>query len=249
MENWSNLSRLITLERETYHRQVQHAQQMIEFAMANNKKEISVLLKEGANPNCFEDMLTPLIACIDNNNYDLAVYLLNAGATISYRPAENDAFWHSLKTKSHDFLELFVNRRCILSLQFETNMTPLIFATNHSDVRSVEILLKHFNIKVNERDGAGNTALHYNVSKQSMTSEDLEIGKMLIAAGADTNATNLEGQKPEDMAADFAAKSMIMAGKLDNELTVNEVKPEEENIIELEKELGISKTPSKRIKI
>lgn len=249
MENWSNLSKLITLERENHHRQEVYAQQMIEFAMQNNKAEISKLLKNGATPNCSEDMLTPLIVCIDNDNFDLANYLLTAGATISYRPKENDALWHALKTKSHRFLELFVRKGCILLHNYEKAETPLIFATHGSDVKSVEILLSHYNIKVNERDGHGNTALHYNVSKQSMSSEDLEIGKMLIAAGADTNATNLEGKKPEDMTLDYAARTMIMAGKLDNDLVVNDDVPELEKDLELDKDLGISKTPSRKLKI
>lgn len=249
MENWNNLSKLITLERQNYQRQQLDGQQMIEFAIEGNKKEITKLLKQGANPNCFEETLTPLIACIENNHYDLAIYLLNAGASISYRPKETDALWVALKNKAHEFLDLFVHRRCLLTLQYETNETPLIFATKNSDVRAVEILLSHHNIKVNERDGVGNTALHYNVAKQSMSAEDLDIGKMLIAAGADINGTNLEGKTPEDLAEDFAARSMITAGKLDKELPVNEPTPISEEENEMDKDLNIAKTANKKMKI
>lgn len=250
MENWSNLSKLITLERENHHREQLLSQQMIEFSMHNNKAEIAKLLKQGANPNCHEDIFTPLIVCIDNNHYDLAVYLLNAGATISYRPKGNDAFWHAIKNKSHDFLEMFINRRCVLSLHPEKNEPALIFCTKASDSKSVEILLKHYNIKVNERDGNGSTALHHNVSKPSMNDEDIEIGKMLLAAGADTNATNLDGKTAEDMVGDYAARSLLMAGKLDKDLAVNEEpEPISEAEIELDKDLGISHTPSRKLKI
>lgn len=124
-----------------------------------------------------------------------------------------------------------------------TNNTALIFATKQSDVKSVELLLRHYNIKVNERDGLGNTALHYNMYKESLSSEDMEIGKMLLAAGADTNATNLDGLKPEDMIRDYAAKSVLLSGKLENTLPIHD---DPEPVIE---NPNVTKTANKRIKI
>ena len=101
-------------------------------------------------------------------------------------------------------------------------LKKLIYATQQSDLDSVEILLNHYRIKVNERDGSGNTALHYNVSKTEPTDEDIKIGQLLIAAGADINSRNLDGQTPEDMAKDFASKSMLMNASLEAELPLNE---------------------------
>ena len=82
--------------------------------------------------------------------------------------------------------------------------------------------MNHYRIKVNERDGSGNTALHYNVSKTEPTDEDIKIGQLLIAAGSDINSRNLDGQTPEDMAKDFASKSMLMNASLEAELPLNE---------------------------
>jgi ankyrin repeat protein len=250
MENWNNLNNMISLERNNYNRQQLYAQQMIELSINNNKEEIIKLFKKGATPNCYADLLTPLMACIDNGHYDLAKYLLNAGAMISYRnnPHDLDAFLYALKAKDKRFLELFVSKRCVLSYN-EENEPALIFSTKISDATAVEILLSHYAIKVNERDGLGNTALHYNISKQSMTQDDIDIGKMLIAAGADTNATNLEGKKPEDLIADFAARAMLLDNKLDVTLPINEDVKENENDLIVDKELGISKTHTKKLKI
>ena len=54
------------------------------------------------------------------------------------------------------------------------------------------------------------------------TDEDIKIGQLLIAAGADINSRNLDGQTPEDMAKDFASKSMLMNASLEAELPLNE---------------------------
>ena len=248
MENWTNLNRMLTLERKSAHQEKLFAQQMIEACMKGEKNVIIALLKQGALANCYEDMLTPLIACIDNDQYSLAVYLVNIGATISYRPDPKnlDAFWHALKNKKYDFLEFFVRERCLLTWE-DGKQPPLIFATLEGDVKSVEILLKHRAIKVNERDGFGKTALHYNVSKESPTDDDIEIGRMLIAAGADTNIRDMDQKTPEDLAQDFSTKSMLMASKLERDLPVHE-----EPIVEpdpLQEDNGVKKTKQNKIKI
>lgn len=258
MENWNNLGKLITLEREHAMYQKELSQEMIEACIIDDKAKVSSLLKQGITPNCYEDLLTPLIACINNDNFELANYLLNAGASISYKPnlETDNAFWHSLKNKYHDFLDMFIKRRCILSHDTETNQPPLIFATIKSDREAVEILLSHKKVKVNERDGNGNTALHYNLSKSEMTPDDHEIGRMLIAAGADTNATNLEGKRPEELILDENANATILASRLQNELPINEPQPEvnlEEDLTfdieEPENKPSVAKTRNNKMKI
>lgn len=269
MENWNNLSHFITEQRNDQERMQERVQIMVEAALKGDKITITNLLKQGVPPNCYEntDNLTPLIACIKSEQLELARYLLKVGATVSYRPQGTDALWEALRSNAHNFLELFVSVRCKLTLENDvlkeqpiimgedgttieiepkTNNTALIFATKASDEKAVEILLRHPYIKVNERDGLGNTALHYNVSKESMSQEDINIGKMLLAAGADSNATNLEDQTPEDMALDFAARSMLLAGKLENTLPVKEEQPEPELDFD---NPSVTQTPSKRMKI
>lgn len=234
MENWSNLSLYLNKSNENQKRVQLLSRQLIEACLQNDKELIKKSLKSGAPVNTHDEHLTPLIVSIQNDNSDLGAYLLMAGASISYKPTLNfeDAFWYSLTNKKYNFLQLFVSSRCLLEWSTpkndkDTPKTPLIFSVINSDLKAVIILLKHHNIKVNERDGFGNTALHYNVAKPDPSSEDLEIGRLLIAAGADESIVNLEGKSAKDISATPESQSVLLSGKLDNELTVNEVVEEE----------------------
>ena len=257
MENWSNLNIYLTKANEDSTIMEALAKELIDHCIKNDKVGIKKVLKMGAPINCNDEHITPLIACMQNENSDLAAYLLRAGARISYKPIVNfeDAFWYALKNKKHTFLRLFVDHKCILEWSVpksekESPQTPLIFATIQSDLPAVEILLSHYNIKVNERDGKGNTALHYNISKEDMTPDDVEIGRLLIAAGADTSIANLDGQTPEQMAqGNYAAQSMLLSGKLEQELPEKEEpEPTAEELIE-EVDNGVSMTKNRKMKI
>lgn len=246
MENWVNLNKMLELSGKSLDIKARQSQKLIELTQQGNKTEIVTLLKDGASPNCYADMTTPLIEAIRTDNNDLVYYFLKIGATINYKPSDDiqDAFWEVLTAKKYDLLRFFVNRKCILSHHVEKGIA-LIWATNESDVQAVEILLSHYKINVNERDKDG-TALHHNVKKSPHTEDDVMIGKMLIAAGADINATNFDGQTPEDLAADFAAKTALMHSKLEQKL------PEKENTVEEEPTIetpGVHKTQTGKMKI
>jgi len=258
MENWSNLNIYLTIANKDSKKQEELAKKLIDYCIKNDKSSIKKILKMGAPINCNDGYITPLIACMQNDNYDLAHYLLKAGARISFKPTSNfeDAFWYALKNKKHNFLEIFVAQKCILEWSIpksenEIPQTPLIYATIQSDLRAVQILLKHYAIKVNERDGKGNTALHYNVSKQNMTPDDIEIGKLLIAAGADSSIANLDGKTPEDLAQDFASRTMLMANRLEQELPEKELQHQKDISVRISNKAnnGIAKTKKGKLKI
>ncbi len=226
MENWTNLNSILSLSIQDVKIKEIESQKFIEFCQTGNKEEIVKLLKSGANINCYADNFTPLMACVEQDNYDLAVYLLKCNATISYKPEklDEDVFWYALKNKKYKFLELFVFNRCLLSISQVEKKSPLIYSTINSDLKAVEILLSHFKIKVNEKDGLGNTALHYNVAKQEPSQDDVEIGRLLLAAGADSNTRNIEGKTPTEMAATHESQSILLENKLENAL---EEKPDD----------------------
>lgn len=254
MENWDNLNIYLTKASKDLKVNDELAKELIRYAIKGEKNNVKACLKKGAPINCNDEHITPLIAAIQNDDLSLAYYLLNAGARISFKPNANfeDAFWFALKQKKHDFLKIFVDNKCLLEWskpknEKESPQTPLIYATVQSDLRSVEILLNHYAIKVNERDGIGNTALHYNISKQELSQDDIEIGRLLIAAGADTEISNLEGKTPEDLAQDLAARSVILSAKLENELPIKE-EPVDLPITGLE-ENGVSITKKGKMKI
>lgn len=249
MENWNNLNKTISLERKNAHLNQQLAQQMIDLCTKGERQEVKQILKQGAPINCFEDGLTPLITSMANNHYDLTVYLLKAGASVSFKKEliDDDALWYAVRNKQHRYLELFINNRCLLTRDENTNDTVLIYATIHSDLEAVKILLGHYNIKVNDQNRTGNTALHYNVAKTEPSQDDLEIGLLLMAAGADTNVRNLDGHNVDEMANDFAARAMLMNARLQQELPVNEVEHNVEPTTD--PDTGISYTKNKRVKI
>lgn len=255
MENWNNLNKLLDIDSASKRLKETESQKLVEFCQNGDKSGVRELLKTGAAPNCFADNTTPLIACVESDKFDLAVYLLMAKASIGYKEKieNDDAFWFSLKNKKHDFLSLFVSKRCIMVIDESTKYPALIYATVQSDVKAVEILLGHHRIAVNESDGQGNTALHHNVSKDAPTADDLEIGRLLIAAGADTTARNLDGKSPEEAAVDFSAKSMLLSSRMDKELVEKQDAQPEIPEMDLEAELNdtpvISKTKSNKIKI
>lgn len=247
MENWTNLNKVLELSVKDIDKKAKDALKMIELTQLGDKKEIVTLLKEGATLNCYADMSTPLIETVRSENEELADYFLKVGATVNFRPSEdiNDALWEALTTKKYTFLRKFINKKCLLSRN-KDNEIALIWATKESDVEAVEILLTHYNIKVNERDNTGNTALHYNVSKSPHTEDDISIGKMLIAAGADINGTNFDGQTPEDMAQDYAAKTALLHSRIEQKL------PEKEDVIVEEPTVetpGVYKTKTNKVKI
>lgn len=232
MENWNNLNKLLILDRKDNAQKELESQKLIELCNSGTEelKEIKYLFKNGAAVNCYADLSTPLISAIRTDNLKLGNYLLKIHASISYHPKEltDNAFWEALKTKKYEFLKIFIEKRCKLeriTVEIENEpriITPLIYATRESDVLAVQYLLRHYNINVNDKDGVGNTALHYNVSKNPQTEDDTEIGKMLIAAGADTQIVNLSSQTPEDMALDTTAKSMLLYAKLDRDIPEKE---------------------------
>lgn len=255
MENWNNLNLILDIERKDTKQLELFAKEMIDLCTKGNKEEVKNLLKKGATLNCHEEHITPLIICIQNDDYQLANYIIQSGASISYRPTLEfeDALWYALKNKKHTFLKLFIEKKCILQREYTTSLTPLIYATIRSDLKSVEYLLGHPNIKINERDKLGNTALHHNLSKAEMTEDDIDIGKLLLAAGADTNITNLEGKTAKDVSQDNSAKIILLSEQLENELEIKEtsdLSEQLENELETKKENnGVFKTPGNRIKI
>ena len=248
MENWTNLNRILELSVKDLKQKESNAQKMIELTQAANKKEIIKLLKEGSILNFYADKTTPLIETIRIDNEELCDFFLKAGSTINFKPSNdiNDAFWESLQSKKHSFLRRFILKKCLITRSKDDEIA-LIWATKESDVEAVELLLSHGSVKINERDMNGNTALHHNVMKSPHTEDDITIGKMLIAAGADIMGTNFDNKTPEELAEDYAAKTALLHSKIEQKLPEKEDNyvPEEPSV----ETPGVSKTKGNKIKI
>lgn len=94
--------------------------------------------------------------------------------------------------------------------------TPLIYASKVGDLKLVEILLSHGKVrkKINEIDRMGRTALHHNLSKPEMTNADLEIGVLLLAAGADKGVKDFDGNTADDLALTDRSKTVLLKSQV-----------------------------------
>ena len=100
-----------------------------------------------------------------------------------------------------------------LNREKETGKTLLIIATEMSDLEAVQIIAPKVN--VNERDNTGSIALHYNLAKIQPTEQDIQIGRILIACGADVNSRNLDGQKAKDLASTEESRIVLEQAHLE----------------------------------
>jgi hypothetical protein len=218
MENWENLNIILDNIREDEKRRVFLSELLVEEASKGNKENVKKVLQAGAHPNSFKSEYTPLIASLKGDFVELTNYLVNIGASPSYKPNNDflDAVWYALLNNKYRALKKFIDVRTVLN-KSPTGLTLLGQATETSDLQAVTILLNHYNIKVNERDIKGNTALHYNMKKTEMSSDDIQIGKLLLAAGASTMVKNNEGKTPSEMAA-MAGESLILENDIINDI-------------------------------
>lgn len=201
MENWNNLSVLIDVEHSKANARKDNIKKLVDACEKGDKAEVKELLKTGIPLNGSYANISPLNACINYGFIDLAKYLVKVGANINYN-IENtyeDAMWFAVKTDAYEFIEYFVTKNCYLEKNGDGD-TLLIWATKAGNLKTVQLLLKHKLLKINERDKLGNTALHHNAVKKSPTSDDIMIGKLLLAAGADKSAINFDSQTPEELA-------------------------------------------------
>lgn len=239
MESWKKINTILDDDRKQREQKVADAKEMLEYIKENDKAELKRVLLTGASPNCSYMGETPLMACVRSDNLSLAIYLLSGGASASYAETliSENAFWVALRNQKYDFLEMFVINNCNVTRAYpshdlkerekllpkeertlavmspeDDSETALIFATKFGDANLVEILLTHPKIrkKINEIDRKGRTALHYNLGKTEMTDEDIQIGKMLLAAGADSAIRDLEGLTADKVAMSDTAKSVLL---------------------------------------
>lgn len=219
MENWENLSAILDKAKEDLDRKTFLNNLLIEEASKGDKETVKKVLQAGANPNSAKGEYSPLIAALKGDFVDVIDYLFKIGAQPGYKATEDfvDAVWFSVINKKYLPLRKFIRNGCPLHKHPKLKKTLLGFSTNSSDLTAVTLLLGHSRIKVNERDGEGNTALHYNMAKTDMSQEDIEIGRLLLAAGADSNIPNNDGKTPQQLGATIG-EALILESEMENEI-------------------------------
>lgn len=246
MHNWKNLDLFLTLDAEYQNNKLFLTKELIEACETAKVRKVKRLLSEGVYVNSFDELQTPLMATVEAGHIDLAAFLISIGAQPNLQIKDSDALWLALRRQRHNFLRLFFQKKWNLNREKETGKTLLIVAVEMSDLEAVEIIAPKVN--VNERDNTGSIALHYNLAKINPSEQDIQIGRILIACGADINSRNLDGQKAKDLAATEQSRIVLEQAHLEQTLK-KAPEPVHDNTLDNDKSGAVEVKPKKKYKI
>jgi len=140
---------------------------------------------------------TPLIAAIANDKTEVALYLIEQGAspTVADKEKNDPLKWAAIRSgwvKSHQnvkLVEALLNAGAPVDSRNKDGFTPLIWAANRSAVKLVELLIARgadVNAKTTEKYNSGRNALLY--------AQGLAVVRVLLDAGTDPNAVDENGE-------------------------------------------------------
>lgn len=110
-------------------------------------------------------------------------------------PIGNSLIFEALKTEEYtSYLEALVLAGANTNIVNKSGITPLIYAVSHGHAEQVEILLKSPNIDVNYAMPGTKTTAFLTAAASSSGGTGLTIAQMLLDAGADINATDINGK-------------------------------------------------------
>lgn len=139
-------------------------------------------------------------------------WLLDHGATASMRlPGGRDAAWLAMEKGQWEVYETLMTRGVYpdLRLEVEPRLSRLMGAALSRQVPIVAHLISTRRVTIDQFDEAGRTALHHSLRQQPYTQEDLEITRLLLAAGADAYFTDNDGVNPVDHAIQEAQLALM----------------------------------------
>jgi hypothetical protein len=139
---------------------------------------------------------TPLTAAIAGDHLEVALFLIESGASITVTDKEGAGplKWAAVRSgwvKSHQNVKLaaaLLDKGAQVDAPDRDGFTPLIWAANRGAVKLVRFLLEHgadVNARTTQKYNAGRTAL--------MLAGDLATVRALLAAGADPTAVDENG--------------------------------------------------------
>jgi hypothetical protein len=148
--------------------------------------------------------MTPLIAAIFANNYDIVELLINKGANVNdegkygFTPllaAVNSSNHEKEKGEenyrvSYNIVQLLIDRGAKVSQLNKDGANPIENAIHGSNIEIIDLLFNE-GVKINDKNGSGNTPLHLAVYENNPG-----IVNFLINKGADINEINDRNMTP-----------------------------------------------------
>lgn len=151
-----------------------------------------------------------------HGDFDSASWLLRHGAEASQTFSGNyDAAWLAMEQGQDEMHRMLMERGAApgLRLKDAVGTTRLMAAVKLSNVAAVRHIVSR-KVNVNTPDKNGRIALHYNLEKDPYGDDDAEIGRLLLDAGANPNAEDLDGIPPHVLTEAPVALSLLQGMEL-----------------------------------
>ena len=121
--------------------------------------------------NCYGE--TALIYAAANGDKELVENLLKSGSRIDHQDNEGRTALHWATIRGHLEIAKLLSEHSNINLQDDLHKTPLLLAIEYDQYDTAAYLLTLSTIKINHRDHAGNTALHWAVHANSQKLTEL----------------------------------------------------------------------------
>ncbi|KAJ8131634.1 hypothetical protein O1611_g1991 [Lasiodiplodia mahajangana] len=180
----------------------------LSFAIFNERKEtVKLLLERGADPNIQMDGMVGIQLAIETVDSDLVRIVLNA-SKFTLEGLE-EALWAAIRKGLLDAIIAILHHNASLatSIHVATGCTLLTYATMWESHEVIDYLLMNmiqYNIRLNEYDKTGNTAVLLAVRNGGRTllssllehgaDPDIHILDLLLSRGASVSLTDLHGR-------------------------------------------------------
>jgi 26S proteasome non-ATPase regulatory subunit 10 len=174
-------------------------------ASKGHKDLVSWLLSQNKDANPTDDSnWTPLIIAASAGHTEVVKQLLECGANpAAVTDQKRSALLYAASKNKHDIVNLLLAARVNVNEQDVVGQTALHRAAGQGHTQSVTALLTADNCLVDVQDRYGNTALHY-----ACEEERLDVARLLIKAGANTEVQNREEKTPIQLCGPGFAKSL-----------------------------------------
>jgi len=179
-----------------------------------SKGIITKLIDDATNINApiysskYKMRMTPLIAAIFANNYNIVELLIDKGANVN-DDIQYDLY-HSITPLlvavknsnneivnggenyrvSYNIVQLLIDKGANVSQLSKDGANPIEIAINGSNIKIIDLLFNK-GVKIDDKNGDGNTPLHL-----AIYGDNLDIVNFLIGKGADINQKNNSNMTP-----------------------------------------------------